>query len=77
MNKLKPFTRKVTGLNLCTFAQPPTAGHECREACWSNGRSCKKCPTDCYRRGWSKALVDADNEKLVSQMNAGEAHATE
>jgi hypothetical protein len=58
---------KVTGLNLCTFAQPPTAGHECREACWSNGRSCKKCKVECYRRKWSKSMVDADNKKLVSQ----------
>jgi hypothetical protein len=58
---------KITGLNLCTFAQTPTAGHECREACWSNGRSCAKCRVYCYRRKWSKSMVDADNKKLVSQ----------
>jgi hypothetical protein len=25
---------------------------------------------ECYRRGWSKAMVDADNEKLVRLRNA-------
>ena len=49
----------------CNFRTPP-AEYECREACWSNGRSCRTCyRTDCYRRGWEKSLVDADNIRRV------------
>jgi hypothetical protein len=43
----------------------PTAGNECYEVIWSNGHSCHKCPNiKCYRNGWGKKLVDADNKKL-------------
>ena len=50
------------------FAAPPTADRECLEAIWSQGRSCKRCPVDCYRRGWSKGLVDVDNQSLCNSI---------
>ncbi len=44
---------------------------ECYEALWSQGRACKRCkhPT-CYRKGWEKWRVDADNKALVEKNNA-------
>lgn len=41
---------------------------ECYEACWSQGRFCKKCyRNDCYRQGWDKYFVDDDNRQLVAK----------
>jgi hypothetical protein len=60
-------THKPT--HLCHHRTEPVhgpAGHECQEACWSQGRSCRACPVACYRQGWSKRLVDADNAALVA-----------
>lgn len=51
---------------LCTFRTEP-AEHECLESCWSNGRACKTCPIECYRRGWDKARVDVDNRRRVME----------
>ena len=49
----------------CGSFTPPTAEHECREVMWSEGRSCRTCPLkSCYRNGWKKAQVSADNRKL-------------
>lgn len=43
---------------------------ECYEAVWSQGRACRTCKrTDCYRRGWDKSLVDADNKRIVKGAN--------
>lgn len=39
---------------------------ECREAGWSQGRACKDCGVKCYRNGWSKQMVGADNKRLVA-----------
>lgn len=47
-----------------TFRQQP-AERECLTAVWSQGRACKTCRVDCYRRGWAKAHVDRDNAALV------------
>jgi len=49
------------------FATAPTNEYECREATWSEGKSCKKCQSDCYRKGWNKAMVTDDNFKLCQQ----------
>ena len=49
-------------------ASPPTDERECLEAIWSVGRSCKSCGlTECYRHGWAKQRVDADNRRLVEE----------
>lgn len=48
-----------------TFEQEPTVGRECWEAIWSQGRACKSCQADCYRKGWSKEQATADNKRLV------------
>ena len=46
----------------------PGKDGECSEAVWSQGRSCKKCEhATCYRVGWSKSTVDADNARLVRE----------
>jgi hypothetical protein len=47
------------------FRCTPTHGQECLEAIWSEGRACRECKVACYRRGWCKARVDADNLRLV------------
>lgn len=53
---------------LCTGSfSVPTKTEECREVIWSNGTSCRKCHvTGCYRRGWLKPAVSADNKKIVA-----------
>jgi len=52
----------------CGQFTPPTAGHECYEVIWSNGRSCRRCPNkDCYRNGWLKKAVTEDNKKLIKE----------
>ena len=44
---------------------PPTKDRECSEVIWSNGTSCRRCPNKkCYRNGWLKAAVFADNKRL-------------
>lgn len=49
------------------FSQP-TETEECYEVIWSNGKSCRKCPLKaCYRNGWLKKQVDADNRKIVAK----------
>lgn len=53
-------------LNLCHFRSPP-AQRECLEAIWSEGRACRTCWVEFYRRGWKKKRVDEDNAKLVSE----------
>lgn len=49
-----------------TFRSEP-AERECLESCWSNGRACKDCLADCYRRGWPKPQVDVDNRRQVME----------
>ena len=62
---LKWRTNNMKRIHVCHFAEPPTAKHECREAIWSQGRACRNCKVSCYRSGWCKRAVDADNKKLV------------
>jgi hypothetical protein len=50
---------------LCNLASQP-ANRECLTAIWSGGRACKSCQRGCYRRGWGKSRVNADNEKRVA-----------
>lgn len=50
----------------------PDHRSECREAINTQGRSCgakrDPCPlTKCYRHGWAKWRVDADNLELVAK----------
>ena len=55
-------------LRLCIggFAEPPGHKRECLEAIWTQGRACKRCRvSECYRHGWEKARVDADNKRIV------------
>lgn len=52
--------------HLCTFRTEP-AERECLESCWSNGRACKTCSAECYRQGWPKTRVDADNQRRVAE----------
>lgn len=50
------------------FYDPPTSDHDCREAMWSTGKECKKCPLKtCYRNGWTKKQVLADNKCIVEE----------
>jgi hypothetical protein len=52
---------------MASFCEVPTANHDCYEACWSQGRACRICNhRECYRRGWRKERVDADNQRLVA-----------
>jgi hypothetical protein len=43
---------------------------ECLEAIWSEGKSCKGCWVECYRKGWPKKQVDADNARLVAEYHS-------
>lgn len=54
----------MVDLHVCTFETEPGAT-ECWVAIWSQGRNCRKCTHRCYRQGWSKRQVDADNARLV------------
>ena len=46
----------------------PGKDGECPEAVWSQGRACRKCEhPSCYRVGWGKSNVDADNARLVRE----------
>lgn len=51
---------------ICDFRSEP-GDRECLEAVWSQGRYCKKCDMKCYRAGWSKIEVDADNRRGIKQ----------
>jgi hypothetical protein len=53
----------------CAQFEPPTLYTECPEVIWSNGTSCRRCPIkSCYRNGWLKAAVGADNKRLVKEL---------
>lgn len=58
-------------MDICDHASPPTKEHECLSVVWSNGKSCAACEVDCYRKGWKKPTVDADNMKLVREASIG------
>ena len=60
-------TGEQLAIHLDSFRSEP-GETECYEACWSEGRSCKKCWVKCYRAGWSKKQVDADNKALVARL---------
>lgn len=62
-----------TFVHLCDFRSEPDLNAECLEVIWSEGRACKKCNKTCYRSGWSKSLVDADNRTLVKLNGQPEA----
>jgi hypothetical protein len=62
-----------TPARLCHHRTAPHPGHECLEACWSQGRSCRTCWVTCYRQGWRKTQVDADNARLVQLTRAQRA----
>lgn len=51
---------------LCDFRQQP-GETECWQAIWSQGLACKACYVECYRRGWPKRRVDADNRARVKR----------
>jgi len=58
--------------HLCIFGQSPTPGHECLEAISTQGRACRKCNTNCYRKGWNHDHASADNKELVRKTRNGE-----
>ena len=41
--------------------------HECPEALWSRGRSCRDSYVACYRAGWDSKRVNQDNRELVKR----------
>lgn len=55
-------------IHICNFVTPPS-DKECLEMIWSQGRACRTCGTTCYRKGWNRREVDADNRKLVAKKN--------
>ena len=60
----------TTPVHLCGPSLSIPGATECREAVWSQGRSCRKCPlVACYRRGWDAARVTTDNRRLVAAKN--------
>ena len=60
-------------VTLCDFCDMPTDGHDCRRALWSDMRYCRTCHRDeCYRQGWDRKRVIADNERLVKEKNMPE-----
>ncbi len=60
-------TKAATQIHLCTFRTVPAIGAECREMLWSEGRACRRCPVDCYRRGWKRVQVFADNARMIEE----------
>ena len=52
------------------FMRAEPGERECWTAIWSQGRDCKTCWIKCYRAGWEKARVDADNRRLVRLENS-------
>ena len=60
---------KSSRVFFCSHRKPP-GDKECREMLWSEARACKRCPRDdCYRQGWSRDGVTADNLRLVKAKN--------
>lgn len=54
--------------------EQPTDDHECPEAVNSQGTACKRCDvSSCYRQGWGKLAVDADNTRRC--ITKGKSHA--
>jgi hypothetical protein len=53
---------------VCSFRREP-AETECWEAAWSEGEACAECDVQCYRSGWPKSQVDADNARRVAGDN--------
>jgi len=53
-------TRQLPLFIMCGFRTEP-GETECWSATWSEGRACRSCGVECYRRGWDKARVDRDN----------------
>lgn len=51
-------------IHICDFRSEP-GDTECWEVVWSEGKACKDCYRDCYRKGWTATRVLADNEKRV------------
>lgn len=58
----------MTGV--CSHAREP-GKFACREALYSDGRSCRKCDVRCYRAGWSVDRVTEDMEKFVATKRRG------
>lgn len=59
--------KKIKNGIVCDFRTLPDK-HECREAIWSLGKSCKSCyRSDCYRKGWTQAQATADNRNRVAE----------
>jgi hypothetical protein len=54
----------MISVHVDSFRQEP-GETECLAVIWSRGSSCKECWVECYRRGWKKPRVDADNARLV------------
>ena len=55
-------------VHICDFTEIPNDEHDCHRALWSDMRYCRTCHrTDCYRQGWTRAQVIADNERLVRE----------
>lgn len=54
---------------ICDFRQQPMIGRECLEAVWSQGKSCRECNIDCYRKGLSALQATSDNRRLVHERN--------
>jgi hypothetical protein len=53
-------------VHACDFREVP-ADTECMTAVWSFGGACRTCDHDeCYRQGWRKPQVDADNRRRVA-----------
>ncbi len=55
-------------IHICDFRSEPS-DTECWEMIWSEARACKGCYRDCYRKGWNKAKVTADNVERVRRKN--------
>ena len=44
----------------CTYRTPPTVAAECHKAMCTEGKACKRCLVECYRRGWDRGQVLVD-----------------
>lgn len=58
----------TTPVIVCGFRTEP-GEKECLAAIWSQGRECKRCPVECYRRGWEHRAVTLDNAARVAKKN--------
>lgn len=50
---------------VCHMRRQP-GKQECLEMIWSEGRACRRCQENCYRRGWTVRQVAADNRRIVN-----------